>query len=408
MKYETKTFIFHGYILYICNMITRDITAKIELLLKEFPVVALLGPRQVGKTTLVKSIKLPSKKKVIYLDLEKKSDLIKLNDVELFFETYRNYLIIIDEVQVKPELFTYLRPEIDEKRQNCRFLLTGSAAPELIKGVSESLAGRIYYLEMFPISLTEVLKFNVKQTTHWLRGGFPGALNPKSNQIAYRWKEGFVRSYAERDLSALFGINLSSSIIKNFWEMLAGTQSGIWNSSNYARSLGVSAPTVNKYLDLLEGAFIVRKLPAWYVNVTKRVVKAPKVYLRDSGLLHYFKQVENVTDLPGHIITGASWEGYVIEEICKKLPANIRPFYYRTHHGAEIDLILVKGLKPIVAIEIKYSSAPVVSKGFYEALEDLKMKSGFVIIPEGKAFNYNIASKVINLKDFLSKELPKL
>ena len=193
-------------------MIKRDIVTKIELLLKEFPIVALLGPRQVGKTTLAKSIKVSNKKNMLYLDLEKQSDLNKLNDIELFFETYRDYFIIIDEVQIKPELFTYLRPEIDEKRENGRFLLTGSAAPELIKGVSESLAGRIYYLEMFPVTLTEALKAKITQSTHWLRGGFPGALNPKSNETAERWKEGFVRSYAERDLSFL--LNAKSPVLE--------------------------------------------------------------------------------------------------------------------------------------------------------------------------------------------------
>ncbi len=389
-------------------MIKRDIISKIELLLKEFPVVTLLGPRQVGKTTLVKSIKAFNKRPILYLDLEKQSDYNKLNDIEIFFATYRDHFIIIDEVQIKPELFAYLRPEIDEKRDNGRFLLTGSAAPELIKGVSESLAGRIYYLEMWPVSLTEALKSKFKQTQHWLRGGFPGSLQAKSNAAAERWKEGFIRSYAERDLSALFGVSLSSSIIKNFWEMLAGTQSGIWNAANYARSLGVSGPTVNKYLDLLEGAFIVRKLPAWYVNATKRLVKAPKVYIRDSGLLHYFNQIESAKDLPGHIITGASWEGYVIEEICKKLPQNVRPFYYRTHHGAEIDLILIRGLKPLAAIEVKYSSAPVVSKGFYEALDDLNNPVSYVIIPSGQSFKLAHSTKVITLEDFLIKELPKL
>ncbi len=389
-------------------MIKRDVIAKIELSIKEFPVVTLLGPRQVGKTTLVKSIKVFNKKPVLYLDLEKQSDYNKLDDVELFFDTYREYFIIIDEVQIKPELFAHLRPEIDGKRDNGRFLLTCSVAPELIKGLSESLAGRIYYLEMWPVSLTEAIKSKVKQTTHWLRGGFPGSLQAKSGEAAKRSKEGFVRSYADRDLSALFGISLSSSIIKNFWEMLAGTQSCIWNAANYARSLGVSAPTVNKYLDLLEGAFIVRKLTAWQVNTTKRLVKAPKVYIRDSGLLHYFNQIESAKDLPGHIITGASWEGYVIEEICKKLPPNIRPFYYRTHHGAEIDLILVRGLKPLVAIEIKYSSAPVVSKGFYEALGDLKNPVSYVIIPSGQTYKLSRNTRVINLEDFLLKEILKV
>jgi predicted AAA+ superfamily ATPase len=389
-------------------MINRDIISKIELMLKEFPVVCLLGPRQVGKTTIAKSFKVVNKKEAVYLDLEKQSDLKKIEDVELYLLNHRNDFVIIDEVQYRPEIFSCLRPEVDEKRVNGRFLLTGSAAPELVKGVSESLAGRICYLEIYPISLTEALKAKVKLTTHWLRGGFPSALNAKNNEIAERWRENFVKSFAERDLSALFGVMLSSSIVKNFWEMLAGTQGSVWNAANFGRSLGISAPTTNKYLDLLEGAYMVRKLPAWYVNTTKRLVKAPKIYIRDSGILHHFNQITNLKDLPGHIITGASWEGYVIEEICKKLPNYIRPFFYRTHQGAEIDLILVKGLKAIAAIEIKYSLSPSVSKGFYEALDDLGSPMSFVVIPSGMAYKTRQNSKIISLEEFITKDLFKL
>jgi predicted AAA+ superfamily ATPase len=389
-------------------MINRDIISKIELMLKEFPVVCLLGPRQVGKTTIAKSFKVVNKKEAVYLDLEKQSDLKKIEDVELYLLNHRNDFVIIDEVQYRPEIFSCLRPEVDEKRVNGRFLLTGSAAPELVKGVSESLAGRICYLEIYPISLTEALKAKVKLTTHWLRGGFPSALNAKNNEIAERWRENFVKSFAERDLSALFGVMLSSSIVKNFWEMLAGTQGSVWNAANFGRSLGISAPTTNKYLDLLEGAYMVRKLPAWYVNATKRLVKAPKIYIRDSGILHHFNQITNLKDLPGHIITGASWEGYVIEEICKKLPNYIRPFFYRTHQGAEIDLILVKGLKAIAAIEIKYSLSPSVSKGFYEALDDLGSPLSFVVIPSGMAYKTRQNSKIISLEEFITKDLFKL
>ncbi len=389
-------------------MIHRDIHAKIELVLKEYPVVCLLGPRQVGKTTLAKSFNIVNKKKAVYIDLEKQSDVKKMVDIELFFLNHRDSFVIIDEVQYLPEIFSCLRPEVDEKRVNGRFLLTGSAAPELVRGVSESLAGRICYLEINPISLTEALHSKIKLTTHWIRGGFPTALNAKKNEVAERWKDNFIKSFAERDLSAIFGIALSSSIIKNFWEMLAGTQGSIWNAANFGRSLGISAPTTNRYLDLLEGAYMVRKLPAWYVNATKRLVKAPKIYIRDSGILHHFNQISTIKDLPGHIITGASWEGYVIEEICKKLPYNIRPFFYRTHQGAEIDLVLVKGLKPIIAIEIKYSLTPNVSKGFYEALDDLGNPTSYVIIPSGISYKTKQNSKIISFEEFILKDLRKI
>ena len=353
-------------------------------------------------------IKSFNKKQLLYLDLEKPADLKRLEDMELFFKDHRNYFIVIDEVQNKPELFSYLRPEIDELRVPGRFLLTGSAAPELVKGVSESLAGRVFYLEMVPLSLPEVTKAGISQQKHWLRGGFPGSLSAKNNQAAMRWRESFVRSYAERDLSKLFGVGLSTSIVKNFWSMLAGTHGNIYNSHSFARALGVSAPTVNKYLDLLEGAYLVRKLPAWFVNTEKRLVKSPKIYIRDSGLLHYFSQVEKVEDLPGNIIVGASWEGYVIEEICRKLPSGIQAFYYRTHQGAEADLILVRGLKPVAVIEIKYSLSPALSKGFYEVMNDLKNPVSFVIMPSGQSFKDKHGSKFVSLLEFLIKDLPKI
>jgi len=218
-----------------------------------------------------------------------------------------------------------------------------------------------------------------------------------------------VRSYAERDLSFLFGVGVTASTVKNFWSMLAGTHGSIYNSQNFARALGVSAPTVNKYLDLLEGAYLVRKLPAWFVNTEKRVVKSPKVYIRDSGLLHYFAQVERAEDLPGNIIVGASWEGYVIEEICRKLPSSLQAFYYRTHQGAEADLILVKGLRPVAIIEIKYSLSPSLSKGLYEVIDDLKNPPAFVIMPgSGQPFKDKHQIKFVGLLEFLTKDLHKI
>ncbi len=394
--------------LYICFMIKREILLKAVQLLKEFPAIALLGPRQVGKTTLAKAVKSPNKKPVVFLDLEKPADLKRLEDMELFFKQHRNYFVVVDEVQNKPELFSYLRPEIDELRIPGRFLLTGSAAPELVKGVSESLAGRIFYLEMFPLCLKEVSKAGITQQKHWLRGGFPGSLNAKSNAAAMRWRESFIRSYAERDLSFLFGVGITASTVKNFWSMLAGTHGSIYNSQNFARALGVSAPTVNKYLDLLEGAYLVRKLPAWFVNTEKRLVKSPKIYIRDSGLLHYFAQVERAEDLPGNIIVGASWEGYVIEEICRKLSSGVEAFYYRTHQGAEADLILVRGLKPVAIIEIKYSLSPSLSKGLYEVIRDLKTPPAFVIMPGGAPFKDKHNIKFVGLLEFLTKELQKI
>lgn len=397
-----------GFCLYLHAMITRTIAHKLKQLLHEFPVVALLGPRQVGKTTLIGAIPTIKKKSILYLDLERPADLKKLDDLELFFSAHRNYFVKIDEVQNLPQIFSYLRHEVDALRTPGRFLLTGSAAPELVKGVSESLAGRIYYLEMFPIGLLEAVQGGYSMQRHWLRGGFPAALTARSNAVSMRWRESFVRSYSERDLSMLFGVAVSAPLVRNFWSMLALTHGAVYNSNSFARALGISAPTVARYLDLLEGAYLVRRLPAWYVNAGKRLVKAPKLYIRDSGVLHYFCGIEKTEDLPGNPIVGASWEGYVIEEVCRQLPPNLQAYYYRTHQGSEVDLLLVRGLKPVCAIEVKYSLQPSLTKGFYEALRDLGQPAAYVITPDNSKREGVKGINFIGLKLFLQTELQKI
>jgi uncharacterized protein len=389
-------------------MIKRLATKNISTIFKQFPAVALLGPRQVGKTTLAKEIAANSKKESLYIDLEKKSDRNKLTDAELFFAENRNKLIILDEIQQMPELFTILRPEIDEHRKPGRFLITGSASPELVKNVSESLAGRIAYCELTPINLPELSNTKFKVKNHWYRGGFPEALNAKNNTAFSNWAENFIRSYIERDLAKLFGVSLNSVIVQNLWSMLAINHGGIWNSEMYARSLGITGPTVNRYVDFMEGAFLLRILAPWYINANKRMVKSPKIYIRDTGILHHMAAVESYDKLPGHPIVGASWEGYVIEEICRQLPFGIKPYFYRTHHGAEVDLLLVKGIKPICAIEIKFSSSPSISKGFYEVLTDLNLESGFVIVPDEKTYKLSEKAIIVGLEGFLNKYLPKI
>ncbi len=339
--------------------------------LRNNPAVAILGPRQVGKTTLARQLQKQLKKKVIYLDLEKQSDVRKLGEPEMFFEMYKNDCVILDEVQRMPDLFSALRPAIDEHRKNGRFILLGSASPQLVRGVSESLAGRIVYRELTPLGLAE-LPASIPVSKHWLRGGYPKALLARNNSIADDWMDGFVRSYVERDLSDMFGMNISTTVMRNFLSMLAHSNSGIWNAQNFARSLGISSPTASRYLDFLEASFLVRKLPAWFVNAKKRLVKSPKIYLRDSGMLHHIAGVTDLTQLHGNLIAGGSWEGYVVEEICKQLPADVQAFYYRTQAGAECDLVLVRNLKVLACIEIKFSLAPTLSRGFFEACEDLQ------------------------------------
>ncbi len=389
-------------------MIERLATDSIYTLLTEFPAVALLGPRQVGKTTLARSLAIKNKKEVIYFDLESDADIAKLSDAEYIFNQYKDHCIILDEIQRMPKLFSQLRPVIDNYRKPGRFILTGSASPDLIKGVSESLAGRIAFNELSPINIIEAHHANIKLHQHWFRGGFPLALTANSDEAFVRWTENFIRTYIERDLSQLFGVKLQEKLIRNFWFMLSANNGGIWNSETYARSLGISGPTIKRYLDFLEGAFLIRQLPAWYININKRLVKSPKIYLRDNGLLHVINRVSTADDLPLHLGVGASWEGYVIEQIFQLKPTHLDLYYYRTHNGAECDLLITDGLKPVLAIEIKYAATPVLSKGFYTVLDDLNLKEGWVITPASEFSKLNELVQYSDLKFFLEHKLTHL
>ncbi len=361
-------------------MITRNLYTELSELLEDFPAVALLGPRQVGKTTLAMQVKdqFPNS---LYLDLEDQDDLNKLQDIKLFLNQYQDTLVIIDEVQVKPELFTALRPIIDRNRKTGRFLLLGSASPLLVKGVSESLAGRIAYTELTPFLLKEVLADGITQQQLWWRGGFADSLLAKSDRQAQAWTKSFISSYVQKELPQLFNVDLSPLLSRNFWQMLSHYHGSIWNAQPFSASLGVANTTVRRYLEYLQGAFLIRILQPWYVNTGKRLIKSPKVYVRDSGLLHSMLGIKTFESLFGYPLAGASWEGFVIEQIAGILPDGIDAFYYRTQNGAEADLILVKGLTPIAAIEIKLTNAPVPSRGFYQSIEDLGLKTGIVITP---------------------------
>jgi uncharacterized protein len=389
-------------------VISRALANYIGTLLNEFPAVALLGPRQVGKTTLANDLLKYSKKKKLYFDLENDADVSRLKDPSFVFDQYPDHCIIIDEVQRMPSLFAKLRPVIDKNRKAGRFILTGSASPDLVKGVSESLAGRIAFAELSPVSLIEAKRSRMSQQRHWFRGGFPLALTAANDAAYHRWMDNFIRTYIERDLSLLFGVTLSEKIMRNFWYMLAAHNGSIWNAETFAKSLGVTSPTVKRYLDFLEGAFLIRQLPAWYVNAGKRLVKSPKVYLRDSGLLHALNRIPTAESLPLHLAVGASWEGYVIEQIYQLKPRHIDLYYYRTHHGAECDLLLVDGLKPVMAIEIKHSTTPSLSKGFYTVMEDLKLKRGYIIMPKDGAHRLDKQIQFGNLLGFLTETLVKL
>jgi len=381
------------------QMITRLFQHQAEETLKWSPAVAILGPRQVGKTTLAKNIA-GEQRSAIYLDLENPTDLIKLEDSFTYLGSLEQQCVVIDEVQLKPELFSQLRPLIDAHRVPGRFILLGSASPSLVKGVSESLAGRIAYMELTGIGIVE-LPADIDYRINWFRGGFPNALLADSANASREWLNALIRSYIERDLAHLFGVELNTSILRNFWSMLAHVNGNIWNAETFARSLGISAPTVVRYLSFLEGGYLVRRLSPWFINAKKRLVKSPKVYIRDSGILHRLLNVPDYDSLRGHPGVGGSWEGYVIEQVFQRLPQGLEAYYYRTQAGAECDLVLVQGVTPLACIEIKLTNTPSISKGFLNSTEDLQPRYKYIITPDSDTYKVHGEVTVTNLLHFI-------
>ncbi|MBX3162919.1 MAG: ATP-binding protein [Bacteroidetes bacterium] len=362
-------------------MFIRYIEKDVSKLIKSFPSVALLGPRQVGKTTLAKSV-VKNIKNTTYLDLEDKDDWNALQNPKLFFETHRNSLIIIDEVQRMPELFPALRAEIDAKRKAGRFLLLGSASPDLLKKSSETLAGRIVFKELSPLLYNEV-SATISYEKHWLRGGYPEALRQKNASLWNTWHASFLRTYIEKDLPML-GLASPALTITRLLQMLAYNQGQILNKSEYANALGVSVPTVSNILDYLSYAYLIRILPPFSANVKKRIVRSPKVYLRDSGMLHHLLGVSQNKDLLANPKAGLSWEGYVLEQIINYFGDTKTFFYYRTQDGTEADLVIAHYNKPTHIVEVKMNSSPQVSKSLMNSMEDLSIKQAVIVVPGTK------------------------
>ncbi len=382
----------------------REIQSKLEKYLLFFPITGLIGPRQVGKTTLVKSLS-RSFDQPLYLDLESSRDRAKLSDPRLFLKEYTNRLVILDEIQFVPHLFSELRGIIDEDRRPGRFLILGSASPQLMQQSAESLAGRIGYLELTPFRLTEIN--SQEQQKLWLRGGFPDSFMAPNEELSFDWRKNFIRTYIERDLPGM-GLQVEAIVLERFWRMLASFHGNVWNSENFSRSLGLTGKTVNRYLDFMQQAFIVNRLLPYSTNVKKRLVKSPKIYIRDSGLLHALQDIVSVEALTGNILLGGSWEGHVIEQVQRKCGDQFQYFFYRTHQGTECDLVLVRSGKVEAAIEIKYSSAPSLNKGLRLAMEDLQAKKGWIIIPEGDRFPLSANVTVVSLRDFLTTEIQSI
>ena len=366
-------------------MIKRGLEPALRVSLRQFPVVALVGPRQAGKTTLAQAI---ARKlgQAIYLDLERPSDAARLTDPELYLKPLADKLVILDEIQRRPELFPVLRSLVDAKRTNGRFLLLGSASPDLTRQASESLAGRIIYHELTPFTMSEVAS-NTRDTRTmlWNRGGFPGSFLAPDNARSLAWREAFIETHLQRDLPAL-GVRIPATALRRFWEMLAHYHGQLWNASKIAGSLGVAPPTAKHYLDTLEDTFMIRQLPPFAANLKKRLVKSPKIYLRDSGLLHALLRIGSRDDLLGHPIAGASWEGWVIEQALAASGSYTGASFFRTAAGAEIDLVLERPRRSRIALEIKLSSAPKPSRGFWSGIADLKPSAAYVVYPGTERF----------------------
>ena len=367
----------HGYI-------ERNIEAILKKVMKNSPVIAILGPRQSGKTTLVK--KIISNFSSIYLDLQKRSDLNKLNEPELFLEMHRDKLICLDEIQLKPDFFSYLRSEIDEDRKNGRFLILGSASRDLIKQSSESLAGRISYIDLTPFLYSEVKEEYAWQTL-LIRGRFSDSLLAVDDEISFRWREYFIRTFLERDILAL-GFVIPVPMIEKLWKLLSHYHGETINYSKIASAIDISQQTLKKYLGVLEQTYMIRLLQPYESNFKKRIVKAPKIYIRDSGILHSLQNIESYDQLLSHPLIGVSWEGFCIENLIAKYP-RYKPYYLRTSNGAKVDLIIEKG-SDLIIFEFKMSKVPKPPRDFYEIIKDLSYenKKSYIIAPVNEPYEF--------------------
>lgn len=371
-------------------------------ILRDFPCLGITGPRQIGKTSLAQIISETSERPAIYLDLESTEDIQKLENAETFLRNFEEEQVIIDEVQRMPSLFPLLRSLIDRNRRPGRFILLGSASPKLIRETSESLAGRIAYLELGGIQCREIGWAG--QQDVWIRGGYPIPLTGNVNRS--RWFENYLRSYVERDLPML-GLPAAPMLTNRLLYMLAHMQGSTINYSNLAKSLGISDKTVKTYIDFLEASYLIRQLPAFHTNTKKRLVKAPKVFFRDSGLFHYLQRIHTFEDALTHPLLGASWEGFVIEQIAQAIPTDYQLSFYRNHQGDELDLIIERGNKAVALIEIKYGDQILPSRSNQNAADDIGEMKKYLLHSkaDGPAWENASGWLICGLEHFIEAEI---
>jgi uncharacterized protein len=384
----------------IANMNARRLRPVLEQRLGAVPAVALLGPRQAGKPTL--ALALGEEHKALYLDLESEQDRAKLAEPELYLADHLDRLVILDEIHRAPGLFPVLRGLIDRARRSGRrsglYLLLGSAALDLLRQSGETLAGRVSYLELHPFDVLEVGATAAARDRLWLRGGFPESFLAPSDAHSLRWRQDFIRSYLERDIPQ-FGPRIAAERLRRFWTMLAHHQGGVLNVAQLARNLGVDAKTAATYIDLLADLLLVRRLPSWHANVGKRLVKSPKVYVRDSGLVHALLGIGDKEAVVSHPVVGASWEGFAVEQLLAVAPEGVQGYFYRTSGGAEIDLVLSFPGGRLWAVEVKRSLTPRPEKGFHSACADLEPERRFLVYPGAEAYPVGNDVQAIPLPD---------
>ena len=383
-------------------MIARRLKAQLQNLLGEYPAVALLGPRQVGKTTL--ALEVADALESVYLDLESPADRARIADPDLYLADHEDRLVILDEVHRVPDLFQSLRGLIDRGRRRGRragrFVLLGSASMDLLRQSGETLAGRVAYVELNPFDALEVDA--AEHDTLWVRGGFPDSFLARDDGRSLTWRENFIRTYLERDVPQL-GPRIPAETLRRFWVMLAHTQGGVLNAAALARGLGVDGRTVSRYLDLMVDLLLVRRLTPWRRNVGKRLIKSPKVYVRDSGIVHALLGLGSKEEILGHPIAGLSWQGSVIESLLSVAPDRTEASFYRASGGAEIDLVLTLPGRQPWAIEIKRSLNPRPSRGFHSACEDVEPEARFVVYPGGERYRVAQDVKALRVVDLASE-----